>query len=43
MFYAVIAGRARQVLTVTRVRLMNRISGVILMIGGVWLALQKRA
>ena len=42
MFYAVIAGRARQLLTVARVRLMNRVSGVILMIGGVWLAFQKR-
>ena len=43
MFYAVIAGRARQLLTVARVRLMNRVSGVILMIGGVWLAFQKRS
>ena len=42
-FYAVIAGRARQLLTVARVRLMNRVSGVILMLGGVWLAFQKRA
>ncbi len=42
MFYAVIAGRARQLLTVARVRMMNRVSGVILMLGGVWLAFQKR-
>jgi homoserine/homoserine lactone efflux protein len=42
-FYAVIAGRARQLLSVARVRLMNRISGVILMLGGVWLAFVKRA
>ena len=41
--YAVIAGRARLLLTVARVKLMNRISGVVLMLGGVWLALQKRA
>ena len=42
-FYAVIAGRARHLLSAARVRLMNRISGVILMIGGVWLALVKKA
>jgi homoserine/homoserine lactone efflux protein len=41
--YAVLAGRARQVLTAARVRLMSRVSGVILMIGGVWLAFQKRS
>jgi threonine/homoserine/homoserine lactone efflux protein len=40
--YAVLAGRARQVLTVARVRLMSRISGAILMAGGVWLAFQNR-
>ncbi|MGV3490376.1 MAG: LysE family translocator [Devosia sp.] len=40
--YAFIAGRARQLLTQARVRMMNRVSGVILMLGGVWLALQKR-
>lgn len=43
MFYAIIAGRARQVLTVARVRTMNRVSGLILMCGGVWLAFQKRS
>ncbi len=40
--YAVLAGSARQLLTQARVRLLNRVSGVILMCGGVWLALQKR-
>jgi threonine/homoserine/homoserine lactone efflux protein len=41
--YAVLAGRAREVLTSARVRVMSRVSGVILMIGGVWLALSGRA
>ncbi|KRA99405.1 transporter [Devosia sp. Root685] len=41
--YAVAAGRARHLLTAARVRMVNRVSGVILMAGGVWLALQKRA
>ena len=41
--YAVLAGRAREVLTAVRLRLMSRVSGAILMAGGVWLALQKRA
>ena len=41
--YALLAGRARQVLTAARVKLMSRVSGAILMAGGVWLALQKRA
>ena len=40
--YAVLAGSARQLLTQARVRVMTRVSGVILMIGGVWLALQRR-
>jgi homoserine/homoserine lactone efflux protein len=40
--YAVLAGQARQVLSAARVRLMSRVSGAILMAGGVWLALQKR-
>ena len=43
MFYAIVAGRARQVLTAARVRIMSRVSGAVLMAGGVWLALQKRA
>jgi threonine/homoserine/homoserine lactone efflux protein len=41
--YAVLAGRARQVLTVARVRLMSRVSGAILMAGGVWLAMMKKS
>ena len=41
--YAVLAGSARQLLTQQRVRMMNRVSGVILMLGGLWLALQRRA
>jgi len=41
--YAVLAGRARQVLTAARVRMVSRVSGVILMLGGVWLALLKKA
>lgn len=43
LFYAVIAGRARQLLTAARVRMMNRVSGVVLMLGGIWLAFQKRS
>lgn len=42
-FYAILAGRARQLLTATRVKLVSRISGAVLMVGGVWLALLKRA
>ena len=41
--YAVLAGSARQVLTAARVRLMSRVSGAILMAGGVWLALLRKA
>lgn len=41
--YAFAAGQARHLLSVARVRLLNRVSGVILMVGGIWLALQKRA
>lgn len=41
--YAVIAGRARHMLSTARVKLLNRFSGAILMAGGVWLALQRRA
>ncbi|MGC4077434.1 MAG: LysE family translocator [Rubrivivax sp.] len=40
--YAILAGQARQLLTQARVRLMNRVSGVILMCGGLWLAFQRR-
>lgn len=42
-FYAILGGRARHLLSVARVRLLNRVSGVVLMLGGVWLALQQRA
>lgn len=41
--YAVIAGGARGLLSQARVRLVNRVSGGILMAGGAWLALQQRA
>ncbi|HTM77420.1 MAG TPA: LysE family translocator, partial [Devosia sp.] len=41
--YAVAAGQMRHLLTAARVRMVNRVSGIILMCGGVWLALQKRA
>ena len=41
-FYAILGGRARHVLSAARVKLMNRFAGAILMLGGVWLALQKR-
>jgi threonine/homoserine/homoserine lactone efflux protein len=41
--YAVAAGQMRHLLTAARVRMVNRVSGAILMCGGVWLALQKRA
>lgn len=40
--YAVVAGQARGLLNTTRVRFVSRASGLILMAGGVWLALQKR-
>ena len=41
--YALAAGQARHLLSVARVRMLNRVSGLVLMAGGVWLALQKRA
>lgn len=41
--YAIVAGRARGLLSATRVRVVSRVSGLLLMAGGVWLALQKRA
>lgn len=40
--YAVLAGRARDLFTTARVRMMSRVSGVVLMIGGVWLALVRK-
>jgi len=41
--YALIAGRARHMLSAARVQMVSRLSGVLLMLGGVWLAVQKRA
>jgi threonine/homoserine/homoserine lactone efflux protein len=41
--YAVLGGRARSLMTRARTQLLSRISGAILMCGGVWLALVKRA
>jgi len=40
--YTVAAGQARHLLTAARVRMMSRISGLVLMAGGIWLALQRR-
>jgi threonine/homoserine/homoserine lactone efflux protein len=42
-FYAFLGGRARSLLSAARIKIVSRISGAILMAGGVWLALQKRA
>jgi threonine/homoserine/homoserine lactone efflux protein len=42
-FYAILGGRARNLLSAARVKIVSRVSGVILMAGGVWLALVKRA
>jgi threonine/homoserine/homoserine lactone efflux protein len=42
-FYAIVGGRARSLLSAARVKIVSRVSGAILMAGGVWLALQKRA
>lgn len=41
--YAVISGRARSFINAVRVLFISRVSGLILMAGGVWLALQQRA
>lgn len=41
--YALVAGRARGALSAARVRTVSRLSGLLLMLGGVWLAVQKRA
>lgn len=41
--YAILAGQARHWINATRVRLVNRVSGVVLICGGIWLALQRRA
>jgi len=41
--YAVAAGGARHVVSTARLRLLNRVSGLILMAGGAWLALLRKA
>lgn len=41
--YAVLGGRMRFLLSAARVKLLSRVSGAILMVGGVWLALVKKA
>jgi len=40
--YALLAGQARDLVTAARIRLVSRVSGVLLMAGGVWLAFQRR-
>lgn len=40
--YAILAGSARHVITKTRIQILSRVSGMILMAGGVWLALLRR-
>lgn len=41
--YAVLAGRMRHLLSAARVRVLSRVSGAVLVCGGIWLALLKRA
>ena len=41
--YALLGGRARNLRSAARVKLLSRVSGAILMAGGVWLALVKKA
>lgn len=41
--YALLAGGAGRMLTKTRIRLLERVSGTLLISGGIWLALQKRS
>lgn len=41
--YALCIGRIRHLLSTARIRMVNRVSGFVLMAGGVWLALQRRA
>jgi len=41
--YALLAGRARRAITAARVRFVRRVAGGLLMAGGVWLALARRA
>lgn len=42
-FYAIAAGRAGSLLTKARVRLVERLSGSLLIGGGIWMALLKRS
>jgi len=41
--YAILAGRMRHLLTAARVKLVSRLSGAVLICGGLWLSLLKRA
>ena len=41
--YALLAGRTRHLLSSARLRMMNRVSGVILICGGIWMATLRRA
>lgn len=41
--YALLAGGAGRMLTKTRIRVLERMSGTLLISGGIWLALQKRS
>jgi homoserine/homoserine lactone efflux protein len=41
--YALVAGRAGRLLTRTRVRFVERISGALLIFGGLWIATMRRA
>src|SRR5690606_27478241 len=42
VLYAFASGQARHLLTPARVRLVNRVSGAVLICVGIWLALQRR-
>lgn len=41
--YALLAGSARHLLTAARIKIVSKTAGIILVFGGIWLALQKRA
>lgn len=41
--YAVLAARAGRLLTAGRIRILERVSGTLLISGGIWMAFQKRA
>ncbi|PCJ85841.1 MAG: transporter [Hyphomicrobiales bacterium] len=41
--YAFLAGGAGNLLTQTRIRIVQRISGSLLILGGIWMALQRRS